>query len=151
MDHNLLMGISHLTFNSSNLEASLRFYCDLLGFKKKFEICIPESIPETSPFFALRGRPSITYLQAPDGNLIEIFTPTPGLSEKDPIEARVGYAHMSLRVSDIKVAAEQLKAEGVRFDSEISLGPDNTYQVWIRDPDGNRIELMEYTAKSLQL
>jgi hypothetical protein len=28
---------------------------------------------------------------------------------------------------------------------------DNSIQSWITDPDGNRIELMEYTSTSMQL
>ena len=151
MDHNLFMGISHTAFHCGDIEKSLHFYRDLLGFKFKFEIRVSENVPEGSRFYALRGRPSLTYLQAPDGNFIELFTEMPERADRDPDDNRVGYAHMSLRVSDIKAATEQLKAEGVHFDTDINLGPDHTYQVWIRDPDGNRIELMEYTKDSLQL
>ena len=151
MDHNLLMGISHTAYNCADIEKSLHFYCDLLGFKVKFDICISEDVPEGSRFYALRGRPSLTYLQAPDGSYLELFTETPERAGKDPDDNRVGYAHLSIRVRDIKAAAEQLKAEGVQFDTEINKGPDHTYQVWIRDPDRNRIELMEYTPESLQL
>jgi len=152
MDHSLLMGISHTAFNCADIEKSLHFYRDLLGFKFKFDTRIPEDVPEDSRFYALRGRASLTYLQGPDGSYLELFTETPERAGKDPDDNRVGYAHMSIRVSDIRAAAEQLKAEGVHFDSEISFGgPDHTYKVWIRDPDGNRIELMEYTPESLQL
>jgi hypothetical protein len=31
------------------------------------------------------------------------------------------------------------------------MGLDHALQMWIADPDGNTIELMEYTASSLQL
>lgn len=151
MDHNLLMGISHTAYNCADIEKSLHFYCDLLGFKVKFDIRISEDVPEGSRFYALRGRPSLTYLQAPDGSYLELFTETPERAGKDPDDNRVGYAHLSIRVRDIKAATEQLKAEGVHFDTEINKGPDHTYQVWIRDPDRNRIELMEYTPESLQL
>jgi hypothetical protein len=30
------------------------------------------------------------------------------------------------------------------------MGVDNSRQAWIKDPDGNDIELMEYTDRSLQ-
>jgi hypothetical protein len=40
---------------------------------------------------------------------------------------------------------------GIKLDKDIDLGPDGTYQLWIVDPDGNRIELMQYTEKSKQL
>lgn len=31
------------------------------------------------------------------------------------------------------------------------LGMDNSWQAWITDPDGNRIELMEYGPSSMEL
>jgi hypothetical protein len=33
---------------------------------------------------------------------------------------------------------------------DITLGSDGSYQAWLKDPDGNRIELHGYTADSLQ-
>jgi hypothetical protein len=35
--------------------------------------------------------------------------------------------------------------------SQITIGMDNSKQAWIKDPDGNDIELMEYTPASFQL
>ncbi len=34
---------------------------------------------------------------------------------------------------------------------EIRTGLDGSFQAWLADPDGNRIELMEYTHRSAQL
>jgi lactoylglutathione lyase len=31
------------------------------------------------------------------------------------------------------------------------LGGDQSYQAWLADPDGNRIELHQFTDKSLQI
>ena len=36
-------------------------------------------------------------------------------------------------------------------DTEISLGADGAYQFWLVDPDGNRLELMEYAEGAKQL
>jgi len=33
---------------------------------------------------------------------------------------------------------------------QITLGSDNSYQCWLDDPDGNRIELHQYTPESRQ-
>jgi hypothetical protein len=35
--------------------------------------------------------------------------------------------------------------------TEPKSGLDFSVQAWIKDPDGNEIELMEYTGRSLQL
>ncbi|MCM3600429.1 VOC family protein [Robertmurraya korlensis] len=42
-------------------------------------------------------------------------------------------------------------AAGITIDSDISKGPSETYQLWIQDPDGNKIEIMQYTENSLQV
>lgn len=35
--------------------------------------------------------------------------------------------------------------------TEITMGMDRSWQAWVTDPDGNRIELMEYGPSSLEL
>ena len=42
-----------------------------------------------------------------------------------------------------------LRAQGVE-STEMELGGDGAWQAWITDPDGNRIELHQYTDASLQ-
>jgi len=46
---------------------------------------------------------------------------------------------------------EELMAAGIAIDSDILKGPSETYQLWIQDPDGNKIEIMQYTENSLQV
>lgn len=43
-----------------------------------------------------------------------------------------------------------LEQRGVTV-SEPKIGIDHSIQVWLSNPDGNAIELMEYTHASLQL
>ncbi|MBO6054003.1 MAG: VOC family protein [Oscillospiraceae bacterium] len=149
-------GFGHLAINVSSLEKAMDFYCGILGMKPLFEIRIPEDIAERmpdSPFAALAGKVSIQYLQFPDGALLELFHPRPetDLNSGGPNYNRLGFVHMSIVVDDLHAWEEFLQAHGVPLDSEIRLGPDRTYTLWIRDPDGNRIELMEYTDESLQV
>ena len=42
-------------------------------------------------------------------------------------------------------------ANGITPDTKISPGADGAYQFWLTDPDGNRLELMEYTEDALQI
>jgi hypothetical protein len=34
--------------------------------------------------------------------------------------------------------------------TNVSLGSDKSWQAWLSDPDGNKIELHQYTAESKQ-
>ena len=59
------------------------------------------------------------------------------------------YKHICLEVDDIEATVSTLRSRGVEV-SPIKLGKDNSYQAWITDPDGNRMELHGYTAESWQ-
>ena len=62
-----------------------------------------------------------------------------------------GYQHLCLEVSDIHAAWDAAIANGLTPDTNIQLGPDGAYQFWLVDPDGNRLELMEYAPGARQL
>ena len=40
---------------------------------------------------------------------------------------------------------------GINIDIEPKIGNSHTWQMWIHDPDGNRIEMMQYTDESFQI
>ncbi len=148
--------IAHAAYFVSDMQASLRFYCDCLGFEKSFTMAVPD--PETlddppADFLAFcerfHGKPWIEYLKIRDGQFVELFYPL--TDQHRNTDSGIGYNHLSLEVDDIFAAAMELKVKGIELTSSITMGPDNTYQVWMADPDGNRIELMQYTEKSFQV
>ena len=148
--------IAHAAYFVSDMDASLRFYCDCLGFKRGFTMAVPD--PETlddppADFLAFcerfHGKPWIEYLKIRDGQFVELFYPL--TDQHRNTDSGIGYNHLSLEVDDIFAAAMELKVKGIELTSSITMGPDNTYQVWMADPDGNRIELMQYTEKSFQV
>ena len=68
----------------------------------------------------------------------------------EPLAIGTHYKHFCLEVTGLDEFCKMLKDKGVEV-SEIKLGMDNSRQAWIADPDGNAIELMEYSYSSLQL
>lgn len=61
------------------------------------------------------------------------------------------YNHFCLEVAGLEAFVGLLQAKGVRIDRGVTIGMDHSKQAWLKDPDGNLIELMEYTPRSLQL
>ena len=61
------------------------------------------------------------------------------------------YNHFCFEVTGLEAFLAQLQARGGKIDRGVSVGMDHSKQAWISDPDGNTIELMEYTPKSMQL
>ncbi len=152
----IIKEFGHLAFNVSDMDRALHFYCDILGLEKAFSIRVPEDIAERmpgSPIAAMAGKESIVYLRFGGGAFIELFYPTPNtnLNSGGPNYDNIGYAHLSLIVDDLSACEKELRDSGVQLDSEIHTGPDNTATLWIKDPDGNRIEMMQYSDNSLQV
>lgn len=119
-----------------DLETSLAFYRDTLGLEEAFRLHDGE------------GRLWIAYLHVGGGRFVELMK----ASGKDlaGVDRGSGYTHMCLLVDNSSELLAELRGKGVTILSDISLGKDGSRQFWIKDPDGNRIELMEYTDQSRQ-
>jgi catechol 2,3-dioxygenase-like lactoylglutathione lyase family enzyme len=138
------------------MDEALNFYCNILGLERAFNLLVTdEMVKSGNPWAQLGvGNPWIEYIRIPTGNFIELFYPLPGIaySNVNGLDfTKNGFSHFSLLVDDIYEAAKIFESQGIAVWGEVSLGSDNTYQCWISDPDGNPIEIMQYTDKSLQL
>jgi lactoylglutathione lyase len=58
--------------------------------------------------------------------------------------------HLCLEVDNLDRVVDELGNRGVSLVREKKLGLDRNLQAWIEDPDGNRIELMQMAADSMQ-
>lgn len=166
-----IKGLAHIAFNVTSIERSLDFYCNKLGLRQVFSMTYADLLqmlrsmekatqPNTEGVNPLaemersllekQDQLWMTYLEFAPGQFIELFATTPGtpISERNP--QKVGYQHFALEVEDIQEARTSLIAAGVPLLRDASLGPDNTWQLWITDPDGNELELHQYTFASLQ-
>lgn len=129
----MITGLAHVCFHVSDLEAAIAFYRDKLGFTPAFE------------FFRPNGAKYGQYLHVGGRTFIELFQ----AGAVQPAGESQSYRHLCLEVDDIRTTAETLRSRGVET-SEIKMGSDGSWQTWLTDLDGNRIELHEYTADSKQ-
>ncbi|TSB44614.1 VOC family protein [Alkalicoccobacillus porphyridii] len=125
----MIKGIGHTAYTVENMDQSLRFYCEVLGFEKLFELKNE------------KDEPWIIYLKVCDGQFIELFYG--GSKQIETNHSTIGYAHLCLEVDDIHEIANHLKEHGLTLDVEPKQGLDLNHQCWVRDPDGNRIEFMQ--------
>ena len=131
----MITGIAHSAITVKDMEASLKFYTEALGFKKVFEI--PE--PKT-------GAPWIVYLNISKGEFMELFYD--GTVDNPWRSELIGFNHFCLEVDDINAAAQQVKDAGYKLDVEPKMGVDYNWQAWVTDPNGVRIELMQIDPRS---
>lgn len=152
----LFNSIMHVTFFTEQLDEMCRFYTEVLGGEVKIVTRAKlykgsskkryATIAETDP-----DRIIIMYIELAPGQYIELFPANEGQLPHGDWNAQVGYSHFALMVDNIFAARAELEGRGLAFDTEISKGPSETYQMWAHDPDGNRFEIMQYTDKSFQL
>ena len=98
------------------------------------------------------NEPWIDYIEVAPHQYIELFYSIKKDKNKlRDLSDRYGYQHICLEVADIQQAWEAVCANGLTPDSPITLGCEGTYQFWLTDPDGNRLEFQQYTKDSKQL
>ena len=139
------------------------FYCLGLGFKKVATLYYRD----LAPFMAAAGqlddqtnlllqtildRPWLDYIEVAPHQYIELFhTDARILNEDRSLIDAFGYQHLCIEVEDIQAAWDAVTGNGLVPETEIRLGQDGAYQFWMVDPDGNRLELMEYIDGSKAL
>lgn len=139
------------------------FYCRGLGLKLAFTLtcgALADGLERTggageAVLAGLRARgeePCIDYIEVAPRQYIEFIYCT-GEEKKDAgkLGQYYGYQHICLEVAGIHAAWDAVTANGIRPDKKIVLGCDGAYQFWLTDPDGNRLELMQYTPEAKQL
>jgi lactoylglutathione lyase len=129
----MIVDLGHTAFRCHDLERSLAFYA-LLGIHESFRLNHTD------------GSLMLVYLHVGGDRFLELFPG--GTAEVAPTQP--SFMHVCLVSDDLKSDLERLRAEGVTVDSGPSLGLDDNWQAWIKDPDGNAIELMQLSETSPQ-
>lgn len=119
--------IVNVRYMVSDVEESIAFYTDLLGF---------EVLSSAAPAFAdvqrgnlrllLSGPASSAGRAMPDGE-----TPGPG-----------GWNRIHFIVDDLEAEVDRLRSKGATFRNDIIRGPGGK-QILLLDPSGNVVELFE--------
>ena len=144
-------GIDHAGITVGSVAAALVFYRDLLGLRVADEG--EDGGPEVEAIVGLTGvRMRYAELELGGGHQLEILEyVTP---EGTPLRQRPcdpGASHLALRVDDVDVVWERLRAAGARVGSPpvtiTAPGPWNGVRcAYVEDPDGRSVELVQRPA-----
>lgn len=126
--------LGHPAFACHDLDATLAFY-EKLGIHESFRLLHDD------------GSLMLIYLHIGGDRFIEVFPNGPAPEER----GKQSFMHTCLAVEGIEAYVDEIRAKGIEIDIEPKMGLDFNVQAWITDPDGNKIELMEYSPKSPQI
>jgi len=123
--------LAHACIFAGDLAETRDFYRDVLGMEVVFN-------------FTRNGDWFGFYLGAGGRSHVEVFRKAEAsYSDRNQIN------HFCLEVASIEAAVAHIRGLGVDV-TDPKLAIDDTWQAWITDPNGVRIELFEYTEKSAQ-
>ena len=124
-----ISGLAHVGVRVHDLERSVRFY-ELFGFSKTAGPIGPEPV---------------AILDHPSGVEVNLVLNAPNASEPnilmDVPEKHPGITHFALLCADILAAKERLEAAGIRLSGGPVRFGTGAQAIFVRDPDGNVIEL----------
>jgi glyoxylase I family protein len=141
-----VLRMTHIGICVTDLERSIRFYRDLLGFAHRSELRVQGEPSDT--LLRLRGVDlQAVYLER-DGTRIELLHyAAPGAvgdGAARAMNAR-GLTHLSLRVDSVEETIAAARRTGVRVldETRIDIPAFGAAAVFIADPDGTLIELVQ--------
>jgi catechol 2,3-dioxygenase-like lactoylglutathione lyase family enzyme len=121
--------INHVGIWAKDWDETLNFYTKTLGFKEAFT------------FKDKDGNVTTSYIQMNKENFLEIARATP--------ERPAGLNHLGIWVDDIKATVAALRKRGVKVE-DARTGNSKAPLTNVVDPNGIRLELLEYPPESMQ-
>lgn len=142
----MINGVHHISLSTVDIDRLLKFYRDLLGLEQLHDVALREG---DKAFETVVGMEDVAgrsaWLRAGNGLIVEIFQFTRPIPR--PVEMRpacdAGIRHICFDVTDITAEYERLRSKGITF-----ISPPQTFAIkvraaYLRDPDGNIVELQE--------
>ena len=126
----MIQGMNHFTITAEDREATLGFYCGLLGF-----------VEGARPDLGFPG----SWLYAPGGQqaILHIYWDRPM-----PVTRTGVIDHMAFSAGDLKAVKARFDAVGVKYELRRQTGAA-TWQLFSLDPNGAKVELDFDPAETL--
>jgi catechol 2,3-dioxygenase-like lactoylglutathione lyase family enzyme len=143
-----IIAADHTGITVSNLERSLAFWRDILGFE--FSHSAHQKGEMAEQITGVKGAElKLAVVKSPGGHKIELLEYLAPKDRKhlDPRPCDVGSVHIALTVDNLDAVLNQISAAGWRAAGKpqtLTTGPNAGKRVvYVRDPDGTTIELMQ--------
>jgi catechol 2,3-dioxygenase-like lactoylglutathione lyase family enzyme len=157
-----IIAADHTGITVSNLERSLAFWRDVLGFE--FSHRAHQTGRMAEEITGVKGAQlKLAVVKAPGGHkieLLEYLTPADRKKDVDPSTSLrtslrpcdVGSVHVAFTIDNLDTVLNTIAASGWKAAGKpqiLSVGPNAGKRVvYVRDPDGTTIEFMQQTSKT---
>ena len=121
--HPLLLGLRHVALNVRDVQASVAFYCSVLGMKVEWE-------PDPDNVYLTSGGDNLAIHKLPEGQ-------TPGAVQ---ILNHIGF--IVSRPEDVDEVATRVRQQGIDLEAPVKTHRDGARSFYFRDPDGILIQLL---------
>lgn len=151
----MIRGIDHINIVVADLARSVKFYTEVLGFRKTHDVVMEGDWIEA--IIGLRGVQGLVAFVEPPGGGVRIelleYRAPPGVALPENSRASTrGLRHFAFRVDDIARMAARLRAAGVTLFSDpvrvpagvVKFAAGDKSLLYFLDPDGVILELCEY-------
>jgi catechol 2,3-dioxygenase-like lactoylglutathione lyase family enzyme len=142
----MIRGLHHVSMTTPDIRRLKKYYVEMLGFEVVLEGVWEKDNNADTIMGTKDSSGDYAFLRL--GNcFLEVFQfAKPDASVVKPLSPNDrGYTHLCLDVDDVDKEYARLKAAGVAFNSAPVESPISKC-VYSRDPDGNIIELLQFTA-----
>jgi glyoxylase I family protein len=143
-----IVAADHTGITVSNLERSLAFWRDVLGFELSHIAHQTGELAQEITGVA-GAEIKLAVLKTPAGHKIELleYLAPPDREHADVRPCDVGHVHVALLVGDLDTILEKIAGSGWKAAGEpqtLKMGPNAGKRVvYVRDPDGTTIEFMQ--------
>lgn len=124
-----IVGLAHVGFIVGDMAKADAFYGHVLGLAH-FDLHKPD------------GSLLLNYYKVNDHQYVEIY---PGLKGDDMDRL----SHIAFETTDVRKLRDYLAAKGVKVPDELKLGLDKNLSFSVNDPEGRRIDFVQYMKGSL--
>jgi lactoylglutathione lyase len=122
--------MNHVGMNVTNLDESVRFYTQALGFREAYRLHDD------------KGNPTMSYIQISRDTFLEL---APANANRP-----AGLSHVGIEADDIQATVARLRQAGVQVQDPRLVANTNATLANVTDPGGVRVEFLQLNPDSLQ-
>ncbi|MGB2867877.1 MAG: VOC family protein [Bacteroidota bacterium] len=119
-----ILGISHVAVLVHNVDSSLAFYCNFLGYQEQYRLNKPN------------GDPSTIFVKVNDLQCVELFP------EREAGTDRL--YQIALIIDNAEAMRAYLDSCGLKVPAKVGKGRIGNYNFTTKDPDGHIVEFVQY-------